>query len=121
MQAGMMAAAACAAMLACAEDPQPAQQTSAAQGIQTGSGSNSYDGGGNVLGSDGALAGGTTIGSGVDTTGGSAVLTVDEGTLMFTLAPKAADRARTKAAPRRKQLYGLNPHADDTASGNPSQ
>jgi hypothetical protein len=114
--AGAVALAAGASMAA--DEPPRASggQTAAAQGVEQGSGTNPEQGGGTVLGSDGGLAGGTTIGSGVDTTGGTAGMVVDEGTIMRPLAAQgmnAVPEKKKDTAPRRKQLYGINPRADD--------
>jgi len=59
---------------------------------------------------------GTTIGSGADTTA-TPGLAVDEGTVMRPLSAQGTNRAGTLAEPRRRQLYGLNPKADDAGPG----
>jgi hypothetical protein len=111
----ILAAGACLTMAAHAEgdNTEAAQQTSAAHGIQSGSGTNPYQSGGSVVGSDGGQAGGTTVGSGADTLDENIGVTVDEGTVMRRLTRKG------DAAPvqRRRQLYGLNPKADDATAG----
>src|ERR1700749_954876 len=91
----IMATGACVALAAQAapdDNTDPAQQTSAAHGIEPGSGTNSYQSGGSVVGSDGGEAGGTTIGSGVDTVGSETGVTVDEGTVMRRLTQEREAR-----------------------------
>jgi hypothetical protein len=114
MRIWIMAAGASLTLAAHAEgdNTQSTQQTSAAHGIETGSGTNSYPSRGSVVGSDGGQAGGTTIGSGADTLDHNIGVTVDEGTVMRRLTPQG------DAAPpvqHRRQIYGLNPRADDSA------
>ena len=113
MPAAAMAACASVALAAFAADPPPRERTPAAESIEQGSGT--VANGANTLGSPAADAGGTTIGSGADTTG-SPGLAVDEGTVSRPLAAHGRNGlAPQKDVPRRKQLYGLNPKADDAA------
>ena len=101
------------ALAAHAADPSPPQQTPAAESIEHGSGT--VANGADALGAPKADAGGTTIGSGADTTGSPGVA-VDEGTVSRPVAAKGRNGLAPKEdVPRRKQLYGINPHADDAA------
>lgn len=115
---GVAAMALCGAMAlgAYAADPAARQATPAEGSI--GNGSGTVANGANALGAPAADAGGTTIGSGADTTGTTG-LGVDEGTVMRPLAAQGrnglAPKQATRATPRRKQLYGLNPKADDAS------
>ena len=111
--AAMLALCAGAALAAGAADMPPRVQTPAAQGIRQGSGT--VANGANTLGAPTADAGGTTIGAGADTAG-SPGPGVDEGTVSRPLAAQGRNGLAPKQdVPRRKQLYGLNPHADDAA------
>lgn len=111
--AAAMALVAGLALGASAADAPPRVQTPAVESIQQGSGT--VANGANTLGAPAADAGGTTIGSGTDTTG-SPGLAVDEGTVSRPLSAQGRNGLAPKqAVPRRKQLYGINPKADDAA------
>jgi hypothetical protein len=58
-----------------------------------------------------STSGGTTTAPGAGRV--SPGLAVDEGTVMRPLSAQGTNRAGTETPPRRKQLYGLNPKADD--------
>lgn len=101
------------ALAAHAADTQPRVQTPAAESIRQASGT--VANGADTLGAPMADAGGTTIGSGADTTGSPGV-GVDEGTVSRPVAARGRNGLAPKQdVPRRKQLYGINPHADDAA------
>jgi hypothetical protein len=113
LHATAMAMGATLALAAFAADTPPRVETPAAQSIQEGSGT--VANGANALGAPAADAGGTTIGSGADTAG-SPGIGVDAGTVSRPLAAQGRNGlAPKKDAPRRKQLYGINPKADDAA------
>ena len=110
--AATMALCATVALAASAADTSSRAQTPAAESIEHGSGT--VANGANALGAPTADAGGTTIGSGVDTTGSGAA--VDEGTISRPLSAQGRNGLAPKQdVPRRKQLYGINPKADDAA------
>ena len=116
LKAAMLALSSAMALAAYAADPPARQPTPAEESI--GNGSGTVANGADTLGAPAADAGGTTIGSGADTTGAPG-LGVDAGTVMRPLSAKGrnglAPKPAPREAPRRKQLYGLNPNADDTA------
>jgi hypothetical protein len=106
-----MAIAAGFVLAAQAADPPARQRTPAEESIEHGSGT--VANGASTLGAPTADAGGTTIGSGADTTG-SPGLAVDEGTVSRPLAAQGRNGLAPKQdVPRRRQLYGINPRADD--------
>jgi len=113
LHAATIALCASLALAAHAADTTPRVQTPAAESIQQGSGT--VANGANALGAPTADAGGTTIGSGADTTGSPGVA-VDQGTVSRPLSAQGRNGlAPTRDVPRRKQLYGINPRADDAA------
>lgn len=113
LHAATLAVCASLALAAHAADTQPRVQTPAAESIQQGSGT--VVNGADTLGAPTADAGGTTIGSGADTPG-SPGLAVDEGTVSRPVAARGRNGLAPKQdVPRRKQLYGINPNADDAA------
>ena len=115
MLATMLAAAPLAACAA-DEDAVPRNSTPAEESARQGSGTAAND-----AAAPSGDAAGTTIGSGSDTTG-TPGLAVGEGTVMRPLAAQGRNGVRPPETPRRKQLYGLNPKADDPlpAQGEPA-
>lgn len=113
MHAAMLALCGGAALGASAADTAERVQTPAAESIRQGSGT--VANGANALGAPTADAAGTTIGAGADTAG-SPGLGVDEGTVSRPVAAQGRNGlVPKKDVPRRKQLYGLNPNADEAA------
>jgi hypothetical protein len=109
--AAIAALGAAAAFAADPPQPQaPRTTTPAEEGIRNGSGTAAN--GGELLGSATADAGGTTIGSGADTAT-TPGLAVDTGTVMRPLSAEGRNGLRPPGEPRRKQLYGINPKAED--------
>jgi hypothetical protein len=101
------------ASIATAADAPPRTRTPAEESVDQGSGTVA-NGGAAPLGSSGGTTGGTTIGSGVDTTA-TPGLAVDSGTVMRPLSAQGRNAPAPKKEQRRKQLYGLNPKADDAS------
>jgi hypothetical protein len=106
--AAAMLAAVFPAAARAGDEPQGRQSTPAEEGVQQGSGTAA-----NAATAPTGDAAGTTIGSGSDTTG-TPGLAVGEGTVMRPLSAEGRNGLKPAQAPRRKQLYGLNPKADDT-------
>ena len=102
----LVAAFTSAAALAAPQDG-ARNQTPAEQSVEQGSGTGALGPG--VPNVSGGTAGG---GSGA-TTSGPPGLAVDEGTVMRPLSAHGTNRAGDQAPVRRKQLYGLNPKADE--------
>jgi len=89
-------------------DPAPERHATAAEeSVQQGSGTAA-----NAATSPSGDAGGSTIGSGSDTAGAPG-LAVSEGTVMRPLSAQGRNGLGPPQPARRKQLYGLNPKADD--------
>jgi hypothetical protein len=108
----LMLVFAASAPLAIAADATPRNRTPAEEGVQQGSGTVA-NGGAAPLGSSEGTTGGSAIGSGADTTAAPGVA-VDSGTVMRPLSAEGGNGLRPKKSePRRRQLYGLNPKADE--------
>jgi len=107
--ATMLATALPVAVYAAEEQPEPRNATPAEESVQQGSGTAA-----NAATAPTGNAGGTHIGSGADTAG-TPGLAVGEGTVMRPLSAEGRNGLRPPETPRRKQLYGLNPKADERA------
>ena len=105
--AATMLAALVPATAGAAEEPGTRSSTPAEESVQQGSGTAA-----NAATSPTGDAGGTTIGSGVDTAGESGIA-VEEGTVMRPLSAQGRNAPLKSGTARRRQLYGLNPKADD--------
>jgi hypothetical protein len=90
-----------------ADAPRDRRSTPAEESVQQGSGTAA-----NAATTPAGDAAGTTVGSGSDTTG-TPGLAVGEGTVMRPLSAQGRNGLRPPEPARRKQLYGLNPKADD--------
>jgi len=101
-----MIAAVVSAAAPAADMPRDRNATPAEESVQQGSGTTS-----NAATVPPGDAGGTTIGSGSDTTGTQG-LSVSEGTVMRPLSAQGRNGLHPPEPARRKQLYGINPKAE---------
>jgi hypothetical protein len=110
LQAAIVAVAV-AGSAAYAADAPTRMATPAEESARLGSGTAATNGNVAVESSQGET-GGTTIGSGTDTAS-TPGLAVDQGTVMRPLSASGTNRTPKREEPRRAQLYGVNPKADD--------